>query len=157
MPIVSGVKQLEWPMQQLLQQSLLWDAFLQLMVSLRLWWLITVLSSFRKSLTVLINNNVEHVQTAPKHPSSNGLAERAVQTVKRGMKKTVEVHLKWECNSSWWAIESLHRAQQGNALVSYCTDKEFAANLIKCDQIWVKQWGRNRIPCRKQKSNSQRI
>ena len=42
----------------------------------------------------LSNNNVEHVQTAPKHPSSNGLAERAVQTVKRGMKKTVEVHLK---------------------------------------------------------------
>ena len=35
----------------------------------------------------LSENGVEHVQTAPKHPSSNGLAERAVQTVKHGIKK----------------------------------------------------------------------
>ena len=38
--------------------------------------------------TFLSNNGIEHVQTAPKHPSSNGLAERAVQTVKHGVKKT---------------------------------------------------------------------
>ena len=36
----------------------------------------------------LSNNNIHHIQTAPKHPSSNGLAERAVQTVKKGVKKT---------------------------------------------------------------------
>lgn len=41
----------------------------------------------------LSNNNIEHVQTAPKHPSSNGLAERAVQTVKRGVKKTAGKNL----------------------------------------------------------------
>ncbi len=35
----------------------------------------------------LTNNGVEHIQTAPKHPSSNGLAERAVQTVKHGIRK----------------------------------------------------------------------
>ena len=35
----------------------------------------------------LTENGIEHVQTAPKHPSSNGLAERAVQTVKHGIKK----------------------------------------------------------------------
>lgn len=38
--------------------------------------------------TFLSSNGIEHVQTAPKHPSSNGLAERAVQTVKHGVKKT---------------------------------------------------------------------
>ena len=35
----------------------------------------------------LMSNNVEHVQTAPKHPASNGLAERAVQTIKNAVKK----------------------------------------------------------------------
>ena len=37
--------------------------------------------------TFMTKNGICHIQTAPKHPSSNGLAERAVQTVKAGMKK----------------------------------------------------------------------
>ena len=35
----------------------------------------------------LSQNGVACLQTAPKHPSSNGLAERAVQTVKVGVRK----------------------------------------------------------------------
>ena len=37
--------------------------------------------------TFLKNNGIRHLCSAPYHPSTNGLAERAVQVLKRGLKK----------------------------------------------------------------------
>ena len=35
----------------------------------------------------LQKNDIKHITSAPYHPSTNGLVERAVQTFKQGMKK----------------------------------------------------------------------
>ena len=47
--------------------------------------------------TFVKQKGTKHIKTAPYHPSSNGLAERAVQTFKAGMKKqkygTIETKL----------------------------------------------------------------
>ena len=46
-------------------------------------------------------NNIQHVRTAPYHPSSYGLAECAVQTFKLGLKKQTTGSLQTNCHVSF--------------------------------------------------------
>ena len=43
------------------------------------------------------NNRIKHVKSSPYHPSTNGLAERTVQTSKEGMRQqktaSIEIHI----------------------------------------------------------------
>ena len=47
-------------------------------------------------------NGIKHTATAPYHPGSNGLAERAVQTLKRGLKMISEGS--WEHRLAWFLL-----------------------------------------------------
>ena len=38
-------------------------------------------------------NTIKHIRSVPYHPATNGLAERAVQTVKTGLRKMSEGNL----------------------------------------------------------------
>ena len=48
-------------------------------------------------------NGIQHIRTAPYHPASNRLAERALQTVKKGLRKLSDGCL--ETNLSWFLFQ----------------------------------------------------
>ena len=55
-----------------------------------------VLVSCAEFKQFLTKNGIRHITSAPYHPSSNGLAKRAVQTVKQGLKKLREGSIKYK-------------------------------------------------------------
>ena len=58
-------------------------------------------------------NGVKHVLTPPYHPSSNGLVERAVQTLKGGLKKSTEGSLETKLSRFLFAYRASPHSSLG--------------------------------------------
>ena len=63
----------------------------------------------------LKSNGVKQVNSAPYHPSSNGLAERAVQIVKKGLKKTTDGTIKSRIARVLFAYRNTPHCTTGNS------------------------------------------
>ncbi|XP_013147927.1 PREDICTED: uncharacterized protein K02A2.6-like [Papilio polytes] len=72
-------------------------------------------------------NGIEHIFTSPYHPSSNGLAENAVKTLKRVIKKALQE--KQDINRALWSFLLYYRN------VEHCTTGESPALLLLGRQI----------------------
>lgn len=70
--------------------------------------------------TFMKQNGIDRVRSAPFHPSSNDLAERAVQTFKEGMKKVKEETL--QITLSRFLFSYRNHTACNNRLVTYRTD-----------------------------------
>ena len=71
-----------------------------------------VSAEFKQFLT---KNGIHHITSAPYHPSSNGLAERAVQTVKQGLKKLREGSVKDRVARFLFAYRNTPQSTTGNS------------------------------------------
>jgi hypothetical protein len=60
-------------------------------------------------------NGIQHIRTSPHHPSSNGLAERAVQTFKSSMKKLTEGKVSTKVSRFLMAYRSTPHSSTGQA------------------------------------------
>lgn len=61
----------------------------------------------------LKSNGIEHLTSAPYHPSSNGLAERAAQIVKKGLKKVKEGSIRFRLAKILLSYRSIPQSTTG--------------------------------------------
>lgn len=77
-------------------------------------------------------NGMKHVTTAPYHPSSNGCAERAVQTVKSGIEKMGEGSLETKIARFLFKYRSTPQTTTGSTPAELLMNRRFRTQL---DQV----------------------
>ena len=79
--------------------------------------------------TYVTRNDIRHITSAPFHPSTNGLAERAVQTFKKGMKKQPEGSLQTKVSRFLFEYRTRTHATTGHTPVELLFHRELKTRL----------------------------
>ena len=90
----------------------------------------------------LKKNGIKHNTVSPYHPSSNGLAERAVQTFKQGLKKMKYGTLQTKISGFLFSYRTTPQSTTGVSLAELLMGKKLrtAFDLLKPDlQSWVER------------------
>jgi len=77
----------------------------------------------------LKQNGIKHVASAPYHPSTNGLAERAVQIVKKGLKKVSQGSVKSRLAKILLAYRTTPHSTTGNTPAKLLLNKNLRTRL----------------------------
>ena len=78
----------------------------------------------------LLKNGVKHTTSAPYHPASNGLAERAVQTVKKGLKKMKTGSIQDKISRFLFSYRNTPQTTTGVALLTCLWSEGY-------DHLWI--------------------
>ncbi len=81
--------------------------------------------------TFLVTNGTKHITSAPYHSSTNGLAVRAVQTVKKGLKKSKEGSLSFRLAK----LLISYRAAPHSTNLSSCLEGKFVLVWISSSHV----------------------
>ena len=76
-------------------------------------------------------NSIRHIKTAPYHPASNGLAERAVQTFKEGLKKLTEGSVETKLARFLFQYRLTPHSTTGKSLAELLMGRQLRAHLDK--------------------------
>ena len=92
-----------------------------------------------------MRKGIKQITSAPYHPSSNGLAERAVQIVKKRLKKTTEGSMKSRIAKVLFAYRNTPHCTTGNSPAKLLLGRQFCTRLDllrpnMAEHVEKKQW-----------------
>ena len=94
----------------------------------------------------LKSNGVKHVRTPPYHPSSNGLVERAVQTLKRGLKKFKEGSLDTKLSRFLFSYRVTPHSSTGVSPAELMFGRRLRSPLDNLRPRYIKNNNKPRVP-----------